>query len=602
MEANSLPEMFFKQASLRENNIAFEYRIRKSEPYRSISWGHLKLIVTEIAYGLLELGLKKNDKVAIISETRYEWSACDIGILSCGGIVVPIYPTLPPEAVKYILQNSECSIAIVENKGQLQKIRGTWDELKNVRYSIVIDDFGDLPENDPRILSLRKIRDKGRHNHQKDPYLLEKFLKEINVNDLATIIYTSGTTGDPKGAMLTHKNILSVVSILPQIFPVAAGYKFLSFLPLSHVFERVVGLHFAISKGFTINYCSSIDQIASSLKDSGVDAMLVVPRILEKIYSKVDSEIKSFSGLKKQIVNWAFKVAENVLYCKKNKKCFSLFYLFNFLQYFLADVLIFSKIRKKLAPKIKYFISGGAPLSVEVADYFFKIGIPVIEGYGLTETSAPVATNSLKQQKIGTVGKPIPNVEIKIAPDGEILMKGPNIFVGYYKNELNTKEAFDDGWFKSGDIGEFDNEGNLKITDRKKDIIVNSAGKKIAPQNLENALKTSEYISNIVVIGDKKKYVSALVTLNKEQIIKYAQSRNIQADFRELCKNPIIIKLIDEEIRSKTSSFADYEQIRKFSIIPNDFTIESGEITPTLKVKRKLIESKYKDIIDSMYV
>lgn len=605
MEAKTLPEMFFTQASLRKNDVAFEYRIRKNEPYRSISWGHLQLIVTEIAYGLLELGLRKNDKVAIIAETRFEWSSCDLAILSCGGIVVPVYPTLPSEAVKYILQNSECGIVVVENKGQLQKIRGQWESLKGVRYAVVIDDFGDLPENDPKIISLRKIRDKGRHNHQKDPCLLERYINEVNIHDLATIIYTSGTTGDPKGVMLTHKNILSVINVLPKVFPVASTYKFLSFLPLSHVFERVVGLYFAISRGFTISYCSSVDQIPNSLKDSGANSMLVVPRILEKIYVKIESELKAISGFKKKLITWAFNVSENVLLCRQSKKYFSLYYFFNLIQLVIADFLVFKKIRKKLAPKMKYFISGSAPLSPEVAKFFFKIGIPVIEGYGLTETTAPATTNSLKEQKIGTVGKPIPGVEIKIAEDGEILIKGPNVFLGYYKDEEKTKEAFQDGWFKSGDIGEIDNDGYLKITDRKKDIIVTSSGKNIAPQNIENALKTSPYISNVIVIGDRRKYLSCLVTLDKDQILKYAEKQNFHIasnDLTELYTSPFVVKLIESEIRLKTASFAGYEQIKRFTIIPGDFTIESGEITPTLKVKRKFVENKYKDVIDAMYV
>lgn len=603
MIAKSLPDLFFEQSKKFKNKVAVEYRIRRDEPFRSLLWGHLATKVKELAYGFVELGLRKGDNVAILSNTRYEWAICDFAILSCGGVVVPIYPTLGEQSINYILNNSECRLVILEDKGQLQKIRSQWDKLPNIKYAIVIEDLGDLPEHDPRILSIKRIIDKGKLNFSKDPYLIEKHLNEINTTDLATIIYTSGTTGQPKGVMLTHKNILSVLEVLPKAVPFKSRDKLLSFLPLSHVFERVAGLHYAVSIGTTISYCSSMEQIGPSLKDSGATIMLVVPRILEKIYSKIYLQADSFSKFKKDLFNWAISVGKKALSLQNNSKGLQELLNLDLLKYKLANLIVFSNIKKKLAPSLKCFISGGAPLSPEVTEFFQIIGIPVLEGYGLTETAAPATVNSENDFKLGTVGKPLSNVQIKIAEDGEILIKGPNVFIGYYKNEKATQDVFKDGWFLSGDIGCLDEDGFLKITDRKKDIIVNSAGKNIAPQNIENAVKISPFISNVIVIGDKKKYLSALVTLDQALIHKYATDNKIphNDDLIGLCKNLKIIKLINEEIKLKMVDFADYEQIRKFTILPNDFTVESNEITPTLKLKRKYIEEKYKQLIDAMY-
>ena len=603
MIARNIPNLFIEQVTKNNSKTAVEYRLRRNEPYKSISWTHLSTIVQEVVYGLIELGVKKGDNVAILSGTRYEWSIFDLAILSIGAVVVPLYPTLPEQSVNYILNDSMSEIVILEDKGQLQKIRSQWNELPKVRYAVVIEDLGDLPEYDPKILTFKNLKDKGKLNFAGDPDLFERHLADINENDIASIIYTSGTTGPPKGVILTHKNILSVVSVLPEMLPLKSSDKFLSFLPLSHVFERVGGLHYAISISATICYCSSIDQIGPALKDSGATIMLVVPRILEKMITKMNHQLESLSPSKKKLFNWAISCGKKLLELKENKKNCTFDFLAYSIQSFFADKLVFSSMRKKIAPKLRCFVSGGAPLSKEIIEFFCIIGIPVLEGYGLTETSAPATVNTLKQMKIGTVGRPLPNVKIKIANDGEILIKGPTVFAGYYRHEEDTKNTFIDGWFATGDIGVIDGDGFLKITGRKKDIIVNSAGKNIAPQNIENSIRDSIYISNVVVIGDKKKYLSALITLESSSILNYAKEHNLSLNngMEDLIKNPSVLELIDEEIKVRTASFADYEQIRKFTILPYDFTVESGEITPTLKVKRKFVEEKYKKTINGMY-
>ena len=603
MIARNLPELFYKQAEKNKDKVVFEYRLRRNEPYRKITWDRLTYIVKEIAYGLAELGINKGDKVCILSNTRYEWAACDLAISSCGAVVVPIYPTLGDEAVNYILNDAACEVIILEDKGQLQKIRAQWDKLPHIKYAIVIEDLGDIPQYDSRILTLKGLKDRGKLNFSKDMDFLEEKIKLIDTDEVTSIIYTSGTTGQPKGVMLTHRNILSVLSALPDVLELKSKDKLLSFLPLSHVFERVGGLHYALSVGCSISYCSGIEQIGPSLRDSGATVMLVVPRLLEKIHSKIYSNLKAFSVSKKILFNFALFIGKRYFYYKFQYKGLYLDKPIICLLHFFVDKLILSAFRKKLAPGLKYFVSGGAPLSKEIGEFFCAIGIPVLEGYGLTETSAPATVNGLNQIKLGTVGKALPNVDIKIADDGEIIIKGDSIFLGYYNNKAATEEAFESEWFKTGDIGTIDEDGFLKITDRKKDIIVNSSGKKIAPQNLENAIKTSPYISNIAVVGDKKKYMSALVTLDYSVIVDYANQNGIEFNgkVQELSKNPKIISLIEEEINSRTANYADFEQIRRFKILPNDFTVESAELTPTLKIKRKFIENKYKNLIQEMY-
>ena len=600
MTPNNLAELFTQQAKKNGNSIALEYKMRKNEPPKTITWDRLSMMVREIAYGLIELGVKKNDKVAILSNTRYEWSVFDLAILSCGGVVIPIYPTLPEEVVKYILNDSECAIVVVEDKGQLQKIRSQWEDLPNIKYAIVIEDLGDIPRSESRILNFKDVKDRGKLNFSKDPFLLEKHLSAVGLHDIATIIYTSGTTGPPKGVVLTHKNILSVLSSIAEALPLRSSDRLLSFLPLSHVFERVGGFFYAIYLGATTVYCPSVDQIGPLLKGENITLMLVVPRILEKILEKIYKKFKTLPPLRKALLDWALLVGKEYIELKNNKFPCPVKGFFAVIKYKIANILVFSSLRKNMAPKLRCFISGGAPLSQDIAKFFCMIGIPVFEGYGLTETSAPVTVNTLKHSMIGSVGKPLPRVEIKTEKDGEILIKGDSIFSSYYKDEKRTQEVFSDDWFLTGDLGEITPEGFLKITGRKKDIIVSSAGKNIAPQNIEAAIVKSEYISNVIVIGDKKKYLSALITLDP-LIIEFAQANDLDTDMNVLCKHKKVIELIDKEIKNNTSMFADYEQIRRFTILPNDFTVETGEITPTLKVKRKAVAEKYKSAIDSMY-
>lgn len=602
MKHQNLSSVLKKSVHRHSNHTFIEYRLKRSEPYKKLTWNEYYDLVTYFAHGLLGLGLRKGERVAIISDTRYEWAVADFAVLSCGGVVVPIYPTLPESQVEYLINNSLSEIVIVENKGQLQKLRSQWEKLPTVNHVIVIDDFGDLPKDEVKVLTMKEVMNDGKDSFRIYPSLLSEIEKKITRFDTATIIYTSGTTGHPKGVVLSHANILSVIEVLPDVLSLKEDDKFLSFLPLSHVFERVGCFHYAVSAGTEISYCSSIDRIGKSLTDSKSTVMCVVPRLLEKMYSKVCQNIEELPTPRKDIVKWAISLSTERIKSKK----YSLKWMLLTFQWCFADKIILKKIRDNIASKMKCFISGGAPLSPEVAEFFYAIGFPVLEGYGLTETSAPATVNTMKHFKIGTVGRPLPNVEIKISNDGEILLKGPTVFKEYYKNVGATSESFDGDWFKSGDIGEIDKDGFLKITDRKKDIIIGSSGKNVAPQSLENSIKTSQFISNVCVIGNKRKFLTCLVTLDMHFVLEFCKNKGLNYDelspVSEIIKDKVVHDLINEQIKMKTAHFADYEQIIRFTILEKDFSIQEGELTPTLKLKRKIIEHKYSDLIEKMYI
>jgi long-chain acyl-CoA synthetase len=424
-------------------------------------------------------------------------------------------------------------------------------------------------------------------------------IRQIPLSDLATLVYTSGTTGPPKGVMLSHKNIATEIYAVREVFDVSPDEVSLAFLPLAHILARVIQFY-QLATGFEQAYAESIDKLIDDVGEVRPHIMVSVPRIFEKIYTKVRGDVESAGGLKKTIFDWAREVGmERSHYLLEGRPVpFALR-----LRYALAHQLVFSKLHKKLGGRIRFFVSGGAPLAKEIAEFFHAAGLMIYEGYGLTETTAAVNLNLPGKMAFGTVGNPLPGVEEKIAPDGEILVRGGMITQGYWKNPQATQEVIDkDGWFHTGDVGEFTPEGLLRITDRKKDIIVTAGGKNIAPQNIENLLKTDTIFSHVVVHGDRRKYLTAVVTLNIEEVKKRAQEMGIEGrSTAELAKNPKIFEMVKMAIEEKNQELAKYETIKRFAIIETEFSIDSGELTPTLKVKRKLINERYKDIFDSLY-
>lgn len=438
----------------------------------------------------------------------------------------------------------------------------------------------------------------GRLLQTESPAMLKQSIELVKENDICTIIYTSGTTGEPKGVVLTHKNILSNVNSALEAFPITKDDVFLSFLPLCHIFERMAGYYTAFSSGCSIYYAESIESVAANLIEVKPTILTTVPRLFERIYSKIMKNVESQPASKQKIFMWAVEVGRKYVETKKAGK----FSPALSIKHSLAEKLVFKKLKEKTGGSLRFFISGGAALPRELGEFFEAVGILIIEGYGLTESSPVIAANRLDDYKFGTVGKPFPGVEIRIAKDGEILAKGPNIMQGYFKKKKETEETIIDGWLHTGDIGVFDAEGFLMITDRKKHLFKTSGGKYIAPTPIENTFLASKYIDQFVLIGDRRMFLSALVVPDFEALREYADSHKIPySSEQDLAKNETIYKLLETDIAQLQKKLANYERVRKFVLLEKPFTIESGEITPSMKVRRKIIEEKYNSLIEEMY-
>jgi long-chain acyl-CoA synthetase len=565
--------------------------------YVPISYDEFKEQTDSFAYGLASLGVKAEDKVAIISENRPEWVFSDMAILSLGAIDVPLYPSLTADSVEFIINNSESKGIIVSNKLQLTKFLKIRDKCKSIEFIIILNEKDINPEV-KGLFTFKQVQELGTKYRKEHPDLLKDSIEKVKPEDICTIIYTSGTTGEPKGVVLTHNNILSNVRAALEVFPIGKDDIFLSFLPLCHIFERMAGYYTAFSSGGTICYAESIETVAQNLLEIRPTIMTTVPRLFERIHSKIIKNVESQPEKKQKIFNWAIEVGKQYAKAKKDRKVsFALA-----AKHKIADKLVFKKLRERTGGRLRFFISGGAALSRDLGEFFEAVGILIIEGYGLTESSPVIAANRLDDYKFGTVGKPFPGVEVKIAPDGEILAKGPNIMQGYYKNPKETEATIKDGWLYTGDIGEFDSEGFLKITDRKKHLFKTSAGKYIAPTPIENLFLASKYIDQFVLIGDRRMFLTALIVPDFEALKEYADSNNIKYnDVSDLIKDERINKFLEAELNQMQRTLANYERVRKFALLDRPFSIETGEITPSLKIRRKYIEERYRDLIEKMY-
>ena len=566
---------------------------KKEGKYVPISTEEFADRVKCFSLGLRDLGLEAGDKLIILSENRPEWVISDVANLCLGGITVPIYTSLIPEQIKYIIDDSDAKIVVVSDQGQWQKIEAIKSELTKV--TSYISYLSEAPEG---VLTFDQVLERGRKMDKQNPGLFEKMALEVKPDAIASIIYTSGTTGPPKGVMLTHNNIFSNVKTCSSILPFKDTDTVLSFLPLSHILERMAMFAY-LYNGMSVGFAESIDTLGENLLEVRPYIMVNVPRVLEKIYAKVIDNVQAGSSLKRKIFFWAMKVGRK--YGRKKILNQPIPKLLQFKRN-LANKLVFSKVYAKTGGRVRFFLCGGAPLSKDIGEFFYAIGLTVIEGYGLTETSPVITANTFENLKFGTVGKPIPGVDVRIDEDGEILTKGPHVMNGYYKKEAASREAFEGGWFHTGDIGHFDEEGFLVITDRKKDIIVTSGGKNVAPQPIEGILNLNPYISNALVIGDSRKFISALVVPNFEKLEEYAKQNNISfEDHCDLVKNEEIVRFIQEQVDRSAPNLASYEKVKKIALLDKEFEIEKGEITPTLKVKRNIVEEKYRGVIDAMY-
>jgi long-chain acyl-CoA synthetase len=562
--------------------------------YVPISTGEAKRQIEEIALGLRSLGCKAGDKVVILAENSPSWVMADFANLCLGAVTVPIYPTLVPEQIRYIIDDSDASIVLCSSPALWQKIESVKNSLTKVDHFVLFQRSAPAGT-----WTLDELRDKGRKWGEQNPNVFSGMTSAVKPDDMASLIYTSGTTGIPKGVMLTHGNFVSNIKTLASIVSFGHPDYVLSFLPLSHVLERMVTMAF-LYKGCSIAYAENVDTVAENLLEIRPQIMVSVPRLFEKLYAKVMDNVLLSSGIKQKIFHWAVRVGmEYGRRTIQNKK------IPGFLMWKrkLADKLVFSKILEKTGGRVRFFVSGGAPLSKDIAEFFHALGLVILEGYGLTETAPVIAVNTFENLKFGTVGKPIPGVEVKIAADGEILVKGPNVMKGYYKKEAETREVFDpEGWFHTGDIGFLDKDGFLLITDRKKDLIVTAGGKNIAPQYIENTLKRNPYIANAVVVGGRRKFISALIVPNMEKLEAYAKLKGIvYAAGRDLVAHDAVKKFMFEEVERSTPNLAPYEKVKKIILLERDFDLEKEEITPTLKVRRNRVEQKYRDQIDALY-
>jgi long-chain acyl-CoA synthetase len=570
------------------------FRFKKDGRWVDTTVAQFRDIVRDFSTGLRHLGVKPGDRVAILSENRPEWAMGDFAILCAAAVSVPVYPTLLAWQIEYILNDSGSVAVICSTDEQLKKVMDERSHCPSIHNVIVCDPPANLPAG---VLTFDQVVETGRRN--RDDGRFDELRKHPRTDDLATLVYTSGTTGNPKGAMLTHGNIASNALASMKILPVQAGWTAMSILPLSHILERMADYCYLV-KGVTIAYAENVTKVGENLQEIKPEVFAAVPRLFEKMRERIMNTVASGSQGKQKIFRWALSIAEERLPYRLTRKPMPLGLK---MKSAVADKLVFKKILERLGGNVKFVLSGGAPLSPELAAFFIGAGLEILEGYGLTETSPVLAVNTPEQRKIGTVGPILSGVEVKIAPDGEILARGPNIMKGYWNNPDATAQAIDaEGWLHTGDVGEIDAEGFLKITDRKKDIIINAYGKNIAPQPLEALLKSSPYVGTPVLIGDRRKYLAALIVPNFEKLERDATTMGVRFTSKEdLVNDPRVKDIYQKEIDRFNENLDRQEKIRRFALLPRDFTIDDDEITPSMKVKRKVIDRKYKDVIDELY-
>ena len=592
-EPGTLTKLFFDSVERFDKPDALQVKI--GGRYEPISHRTLADRVRRVAVGLRRLGIQPGDRVAILSENRPEWAIADYACLTARLTDVAVYPTLPPQQIAYILKDSGAVAVFVSTAAQAQKIAEIRRELPTLRYVIAFDEIG--READMQLLA---VEERGREGEtaQSIAAFRDEAL-QVKPDDLATLIYTSGTTGEPKGVMLTHDNLYSNVMGAVNLIDFTGHDVGLSFLPLSHIFERMAGHYLMFATGTSIAYAESIDAVADNLMEVRPTFLVSVPRIYEKIYARVLENASAGGAVKLMIFRWARGVAD---------RCADLLLvgreptgLLN-LKYGIAKKLVFSKILERAGGRIRYCVSGGAPLSPEINKFFYGVGLFILEGYGLTETSPVIAVNTPEAIRIGTVGRPFPGVEVMIANDGEILTRGPHVMKGYFNKPDATAEAIDaEGWFYTGDIGEL-RDGFLAITDRKKDLIVTAGGKNIAPQPIENRIRQNKYVAQAVVIGDKRKFPVVLVVPNFEQLEKWARYKQITwTDRAQLITLPAVREKMEREVLGPLSDLAHFEVPKKVALLEQDFSVDRGEMTPTLKVKRRVIDTDYRQVIDALY-
>jgi long-chain acyl-CoA synthetase len=592
-EPATLGALFLQAAEKYDLPNALNYK--RNGEWQSISSAEFVRRAGNIALGLHSLGLRKGDRIAILAANSPEWTLTDAACQFAGIIDVPIYTTLSPESVRYILEDSSARVLFLEGRDTYERIRPSITECRSIETIV----FFEQDVNVENSVSLQDLEAAGEQLRSDNAELLDNLVSEIEPNDVATLIYTSGTTGEPKGVMLTHTNLISNTIDAAEKYAFSGHDISLSVLPLSHVFERT-GMYVYFMFGMAVHYAESVDKVPENLQEVRPTIFIGVPRIFEKVYAKARLKAAQSSGVKELIFDWAIGVAKEYALKKEKGQRISAFHA---LKYRVGDKLVFAKLREFFGGRLRFCITGGAALSDDIYSIFTGAGISIMQGYGLTETSPVISSNNPTDMRLGTVGKPIRNVQARIAEDGEIEVRGPGIMLGYYKKERATQDAFTaDGWFKTGDIGTIDKDGFLRITDRKKELFKTSGGKYIAPSPIEQMIKSSRFVSQVVLIGNERKFPAALIVPNFEQLESYARVKGLNLKTHaEFCKSPRIIDLIERQVAGLTQSLSQYEKVKKIGLLENELTVEGGELTPTLKVKRRVIDEKYKDVINRIY-
>jgi len=594
----TVPAIFRETVNKLQDRVA----LRKKEfgLWHDISWNSYYNNAKWIGSALVSMGLTKGRCVSIIGDNCAEWVMIDMGVQCVGGVAVGVYSTNSAEQVAYTVNHSESLFFFVENEEQLDKWLGVRDQIPFLKKVIVWDLEGLRAFSDPMVMTLPELIEAGKKVAAEQPDLFEKMAAEVKPDDLSVLIYTSGTTGPPKGAMLTHANVTWMSDSLMELNPMDSRDEVMSFLPLCHIFERLFSVFGHVGLGYVVNFIESPDTVTDNMAEISPTVGYAVPRIWEKYASSIYIRMSDATWFKRSVYRLAQAIGTRRANLRMTFKPVP-FYLE--LAYHLAYLAVFRKLKERLGfDRMRIAYSGAAPISKEVLAFFQSIGINMVEGYGQTESTGVTCASSPGKVKIGTVGLPVPGSEVKLAEDGEILVKSPSVFKGYYNNPEATARTVIDGWLYSGDIGEFDEDGYLKITDRKKDIIVTAGGKNIAPQYIENKLKGSPYINDAIIIGDQRKFISALIILDEDTVIKYAQDHKIQfSTYGDLTQNEAIIALIQGEVDKVNQTLSKVEQPKKFRILPKKLYVEDGEVTPTMKVKRSFINQTYGDLIESMY-
>jgi long-chain acyl-CoA synthetase len=597
-EANTVPRLFWRRVKEWRDQTAM--RKKECGLWKDISWRTYGEKAKYTGLGLIELGLEKGDRVAIISENNPEWLYSDMGILAVGGVSVGIYPTDSPNQVEYVVKHSGAKFYIAEDEEQLDKILEVRENLPNLKKIIIMDMEGLRHFSDPMCTSFDDLLALGIQLDERDPALFKKRLQEPQPDDLAILIYTSGTTGPPKGAMISHRNILSVMEMQNEVYQGYQTDEILSFLPLCHIAQRTVSTFNPLIAGYKVNFVEELDTIPENMREVSPTVFFAVPRIWEKFYSALVLTMIDSTRLEKLAYKWATGIGQKCSDYRLNgsEPPFHLRVLFK-----LADWTVLRNLKKVIGlDRARYCLSGAAPISPELLKFYHGLGVNIGEVYGQTENCGPTSIHYENDVKFGTVGTPLPAAQIRIAEDGEILLKGPHIFMGYFNDREKTRETIVDGWLHTGDVGRIDEDGHLIVTDRKKDIIITAGGKNITPSEIENQLKFSPYINDAVVIGDGRKYLTALIMIDDENVMKYAQDNRIPfTTYASLTKAPEINKLIEKEVDKVNKKFARVETIKKFRLIDIQLTTDDDEITPTMKLKRKFVNEKFKEVIESMY-